>query len=687
MQKALGLNYSIKALLGSMGGQWERERRDTMFLMFAVALCILTHVAHQPIWITVAFAVLFVWRLGLILSGRWLPRSSVRAVAGIASALAVYAEYHTLFGRDAGVGLLILFLGLKLMEIRAKRDLFVVIFLCFFLLLTSFFYSQTAVAAALVTAACLSLVASMMTMHYGLVEVPIRARFKAASVILLQALPIAAILFVLFPRLQNPLWALPSDAQTSARTGLSESMSVGGISDLSQSEAIAFRVKFDDTAGIATPTPAQNQLYWRGPVLGKFDGKTWRPNLFEVTAPPVPEVKFDAKVAPLNYTVTLEPTARNWVFALEHPIELPVIDGRQTRATAELQLISNDTILERTRYQARTQIGSKIGLNETRLSIQNWLDLPPSYNPKTLELAATWRAQQTEAERENPEHLVKRALELFSRAPFRYTLKAPLLGRNSVDDFLFKTKAGFCEHYAQAFVVLMRAVDIPARVVTGYQGGERNPIDGYLTVRQSDAHGWAEIWIEGKGWVRVDPTAAVAPERIERTARLNSILDQTEQSDKELGLLSKAKFRLEALTNSWNQWVLSYDYDKQKRLMGMFGISIDDWRQLGGLLAGLLALAVAGVALLTLRPQRHKDPLQRIWLGFCAKLAKVGVARRPEDTANTVLARAQRVVKEPQPWKQMTLIVSTYNRLRYENQSVQKDELRHFKKLVQDFKP
>jgi protein-glutamine gamma-glutamyltransferase len=232
------LHYSLKVLGGRLGAQWEKDRRDTLFLMLGAFLAVLPHMFHLPFWVSIVFLVLYAWRLGLVLSGRWLPRDSVRWVASFACIVAVYVQYKTLLGRDSGVALLVLFLGLKLMEMKAKRDLFVVIFLSFFILVTSFFHSQSIWSAILAIAAVWALLAAMLTMHYGTIEVPVAQRFKSIGVIMLQAAPLAAALFFLFPRIQQPLWGLPADAH-SGRTGMSEKMSPGSISSLSASQEMS----------------------------------------------------------------------------------------------------------------------------------------------------------------------------------------------------------------------------------------------------------------------------------------------------------------------------------------------------------------------------------------------------------------------------------------------------------------
>ncbi len=660
---------SLRALGGQYGDQWERDRRDTLFLMGAIVLAVLPHLGHLPWWTSLGFGLLFLWRFGLVLSGRWLPRDSVRWVAAIACTIAVWAHYRTLLGREPGVALLVLFLGLKLMEMRARRDLFVVIFLCFFLLITAFFHSQTLFTAALCLVAVLALLAAMLTMQFGHREQSIGTRFRSAATLLLQALPIAALFFVLFPRLDGPLWGAPDD-MPGARTGLSDSMSPGGIADLSNSDEVAFRVQFDRAR------PPAKAMYWRGPVFGTFDGTAWRALAKPVAPLPLPSIEAEAR-DPINYQITLEPHQRTWLFALDAPVSVDQMPQGAPMLRPDMQLVSRDRIHERTRYRLESRLEYRFGLNETPATLQNWLGLPAGFNPKARQLGAAWQSQE-----DDPARIVQRALTLFGEKPFRYTMRPALLGRDSVDEFLFKTREGFCEHYASAFTVLMRAAGVPARVVTGYQGGELNPVDGFWLVRQADAHAWAEVWLADRGWTRVDPTSAIAPERIERGAR--SI--RREGLSLDAPLITQLRFNLDALSNAWNQWVLSYDHTRQQRLLASLGLSMDDWQPIIALLAAGLAVLIGGVALVTLHPRLPRDPVQRWYTEFCRRLAIAGIVRAPHETPLQLLARSEALLDEPHS-AQARGIVRLYNRLRFGGEPAQGKDVADLRALVTAFKP
>ncbi len=667
-----GLAATLRALAGTVGAHWSRERRDTLFLMFATALTVLPHTGHLPLWASIGFFLPFAWRFALVLSGRQLPGPLLLAVAGIACLAGVLAQYHTLIGREPAVTVLVLMLGLKLLEMRARRDLFVVTYLCFFVLLTLFFYSQTPLSAAAALLAVTALVATMLTMQYGEREAPFARRLRGALLMLLQALPLAALLFVLFPRLQTPLWGSPEDAP-GARTGLSDTMRPGAVANLAESAEVALRVSFEGK------TPERRLLYWRGPVFSDFDGATWsehRRGQQPATAPLV-EVASDA--SPLAYTVTLEPTNHQWLLALDVPTALAPVDGLLPDVSPELTVYAAQPVVRRTSYRFQSHTSYLLGRDESATALAAALQLPAGYNPGSRELAARWRAETPE-----PRRIIARALELFGQEPFSYTLRPPLLGRDGVDDFLFTTRAGFCEHFAAAFVVLMRAAGIPARVVTGYQGGELDPITQEWLVRQSDAHAWSEVWLADEGWIRIDPTGAVAPSRIELGERARPV-DSVFGFGSGDSLLGTLTLSLDALGRVWSDWVLSYETSHQKRLLARLGLSFDSWEGLVGLLGGTMLLLISAVALFTLHPRPPRDPVQAAYLAFCARLAARGIRREPHESAAQLLGRAEGKL-EPERFVQARRIVSLYNALRYAHPGEPTPGVRRLRRLVSSFR-
>ena len=568
------------------------------------------HTSHLPLWLSLLTSLVLLWRLWLWRNGGALPNRWLLALMAFTAAGGIAWEYRTLLGRDAGVALLVFFMALKPMEMRARRDAIVVVMLGFFLLLTHYFYSHSIPTGLWLIAATALLIATLVRLHGG--AQPLRAILSYAALLLAQAIPFMLIIFLLFPRVQGPLWGLPQDAY-SGLTGLSDRMSPGSLDNLIQSGAIAFRVQFADEL------PEKSDLYWRGPVFIDYDGQTWR------ARPPylqprgkVPTIEAGSKT--YRYVVTLEPHNLRWLLPLDLPVTLP--EG--SALTSTLETIAREPVRNRGRYSFTSTVDAVANRQESAAMLQQSLRLPPGLNPRARELAASWQARF-----KTPEMISNAALLHFRQEAFYYTLQPPLLGQHAVDDFLFDTRSGFCEHFASAYVFLMRAAGVPARVVAGYQGGEINPVDGYLTVRQSDAHAWAEIWLDEKGWVRVDPTAAVAPSRIEQGIEAalpaGDSLPALVRIDYEW--LRDLRNRWEAANNAWNQWVLGYNPQRQREVLSRLGLREPDWRNMTAALATLCGITLLLVTLWTLAQRRTETAAQRLWMRFCSRLVQLGIRR------------------------------------------------------------
>lgn len=583
---------------------------------------------YLPLWLSALSCLLLLWhgvlcRRQTVVTSK--PHRLLLTLLALGGAAAIIAHYQGMFGRNLGVALLALLLPLKLHEARSRRDGLVLVCLAAFLMLSQFIYNQNFLAALLMLLGVMALLGALQSLHQA--QQAVRPMLRLAGRWLLQALPLALLLFLIFPRLQGPLWGLPEDA-FSARSGLSDHMAPGSISQLSLSDAIAFRVDFQQAGPRAAQLlPARDQLYWRGPVLSKFDGYRWQqgPNA------PLATLPYPVTGPQLNYTVTLEPSNQRWLFVLERPAMIP----SDARLQDDLQLVTAQAIRARQRYQASSLRspwpGWQAEVPAARLASD--LQLPLQGNPKARQLAADWAQAAPKEPRARAEALIRRMLRYLREQPFHYTLQPPLLGADSIDEFLFLSRRGFCEHYAASFVFMMRAAGVPARVVTGYQGGEINPNDGTLIVRQSDAHAWAEVWLAGSGWQRVDPTAAIAPERIElNLAQALSPVDRQALPliwQPQYAWLHAARLRLDALANHWNQWVIGYNQQRQRQIFRHFGVDSGDWQQLAlgfALLSAFLVLAVLGWSW-HLRPRI--EPLQRLWLRFCRRMARQGWPREP----------------------------------------------------------
>jgi len=636
-----------------------------LWLLGGLLLAAAPHALRLPWWINATAAALFVWRAYIARRRSALPARWLLLTLALGNVVGVYFTYRTIFGRDAGVTLLVVLLAVKLMEMQTRRDIFVVVFLAYFLALTNFFYSQTIPTAVLMLATVLAVTSALVGINA--LSRPIIANLKTAGWMLVQAGPVMLLLFFLFPRVQGPLWGLPQDAFAGV-TGLSDTMTPGSISQLSQSDAIAFRAKFTGAQ------PRRDQLYWRGPVLWNFDGRTWRAGLPRLRR----EMAIETNGTPLDYEVTLEPHNRNWLFALEMPSRIPQI----ARMTSDYQLLSLPPVRNRIRYEIRSFPDYLATSGGERGDLAVALALPDDFNPRARALAREWRGGPGD-----DLAVVRRAIDFFRNGRYEYTLSPPLLGVNTVDEFLFDVRQGFCEHFASSFAFLMRAAGIPARIVTGYQGGEINPVDEYMVVRQTDAHAWAEVWLAGRGWVRVDPTAAAVPMRIDMgitgampqgVAGALPLFVRTN-----LDWLRTVRWNWEALANQWNQWVLGYNPERQRDMLARLGVPQPDWQTLSMMLFWSVAAVLLAIAVWLLRTVRHDDPVQRAWLRFCSKLRRAGIDRTATEGPFDYAARA--MTRLPERKDLVRAIADLYVDLRY-GARVDPREFLRLKKLVQEFK-
>ena len=630
-----------------------RDKADTLLLLLSSVLVLAPHAAHLPWWITASVTVTLLWRAFVTLRGSRLPPRWLLLPVTLMAMAGIYASFGTWLGREAGVAMLVLLLAFKLLEMHARRDLFLVIFLGFFLVMTNFFYSQSIATGLTMIATIILLLTAQLSFQYTGTAPSLARRLRLAATMFVIAAPLGLLLFVAFPRIQGPLWGLPSDAH-SARSGLSDSMAPGTFSSLALSEENAFRVRFFD------PAPAQNKLYWRTIVLGNYDGRTWT-RVNRRHAKPEP-VTLQLGGTPVRYQVTMEASGQRWLPTLEMPERLPRIDGNAVTASTELEIFTSMEVRARVRYDATSYPTNKVQADASADHLQQWLTLPAGFNPRTLAWAKLLQRAQALAS-------IDAVLTAFREDQFRYTLQPPLLGRDAMDDFLFSSKAGFCEHYASAFVVLMRAMKIPARVVTGYQGGEFNPVDGYLTVRQSDAHAWAEVWLTGRGWLRIDPTAAVAPERIDlawalpRPAPfgLQVLADLMNFQHDRNSLLAQWGFTLNAINNAWNQWVLDYNPERQRGVMQGIDAALHGWRAVLG--AAIIAVLI-GLAR-WLRARLAPDPADALYRAFCRHQARRGMARAPDEGPRAYADRLDALDAAPAQKAAMKRFLHLYSALKY----------------------
>lgn len=619
------------------------DRTAVPWLFAAALVTTLPHFAHQALWLSLFTGLTFAWGAWLWWKDQRLPGRWLLILLVIAACSGIFVEFRTLFGRDAGVAMLVIFMAMKLLELKSRRDGMVVVTLGYFLLLTHYFYSQSIPTGLWLLLAMWLVTATLIRLHGGPAST-LRATLRYAALLSLQAVPFMLVLYLLFPRISGPLWGLPQDAHA-GKTGLSETMSPGSIANLAQSAEIAFRVRFDG------PLPAREKLYWRGPVMEQFDGTIWRP--FPGRHP---TERIEIISAPISYETTLEAHNQRWLLALDAPTGLPAESALNGTLTAGLR----QPITQRQRFRLAASLDYRFNASEDVAVLRRNLQLPAGRNPQAQALARAWQASE-----KSPAAIIAQAIALFGSRDFAYTLQPPLLGDNGIDQFLFQTKRGFCEHYAAAFVVLMRAAGIPARVVGGYQGGEANPLDGYLVVRQSDAHAWAEVWLEDRGWVRVDPTAVVAPARIE-----TGIVDALPAGEPLPALiqlradwLRHMRHRWEAINNAWNQQILGYDPQRQRELLARLGLPETDWRSLAIALGLACSLLLTAITAWTLYQRPRLDPATRLWHKALRQLARRQVNCAPWETP---LAFARRVEEErPELGEAYRRVADAYLQARY----------------------
>lgn len=621
-----------------------------ILLMLIIIVSSTAHFLRMPIILSAVVGSALALKLLMLWRGRIAASRILLLLFTIGVTALVYVNYGTINGHEAGSALLVGMLGLKLLEAKNHRDAMICLFLTYFLTAVNFLFTQSITTAAWMLCQVTLITFCLISLNQTQFHSPWQYRAKFALKTVLQAIPIMAVMFVLFPRIPGPLWGIPKPSN-SATTGFSDSMSPGMFSDLAKSPSVAFRVKFEGDI------PLQQQLYWRGLVLWHYDGFTWNKGQSVDSNAPAFEKQGDS----IDYTVTLEPHKKKTLFTLDMPGSFKQAD----RLDRNYQLSAKRAVTQVSQYQVSSYATYRINPQLEPFEWRKGLQLPDDYNPRTRALGRQWKQDLSDAEA-----VVNKALQHFNQENFYYTLRPPPLGKNKADDFLFNTRKGFCEYYANAFVLLMRAADIPARVVVGYMGGERNPINNNLTVRQSDAHAWAEVWLSGRGWVRIDPTAAVAPSRIEQN--LDAALPEEDRSA--LPFVSKSSSLKglinlwDAIDNGWNQWVLGYNPEFQRKFLARFGLQ--DFMHFTYAMIVLIGIALAVFSYWMLRPlSRVKlSPAQKLYKRFCKRMARKGYDKHPHETASDYAKRLSQHM--PEHKKQLMGIAYSYNRLRYQQGSV-----------------
>ncbi len=644
-----------------------REQVTLQRLLWATGCCALAafaNLASLPIWVLALAFAAGGTRIVLARRGSGPPPPIVLVPVAAIAILGLLLKFHTFNGITAGTALLCLMAGLKLLETRRLRDIHVIVLIVYFLCLAALLHSESFWLLIYAIAVCWLATATLVQLTVTAPAPPWRKGLRHAARMLAHALPLALFLWVLFPRLAEPLWQV-GDEGSSALTGLSDTMDPGDISNLVLNDDIAFRAHF------AGAVPTVRNRYWRGPVLEEFDGRTWRRNDRPIYTSVAAQPALPTDLV-YSYTIGLEPYPHNWIYALDRPVHWDLEHAR----------LSDSGVLER-----RDPVSQPLDVLMTSIAGATTpgilapykrardLALPPGRNPRTAALAQQMRLVHPDAR-----DYARSVLEMLHDEAFFYALTPPRLGENSVDDFLFESRRGFCGHYASAFAVLMRAAGIPARVVTGYLGGLENPYGDYWIVRQSDAHAWVEIWVEGNGWLRIDPTAAIASTRIEQQGaddNLNALLGI------HLHLrgtwLADVGLRVDALRQIWRDRILQFDQNAQQSLLQQLSIPLPDTGKFALLLALCVGSAFAWMSWQVRRDSGapSRDLVVRAFDRLCERLGKIGLKREPYEAAEAFAERVAR--SRPEMGASLRSLMREYSDVRY-GESVDRAAI---KRLVQ----
>jgi protein-glutamine gamma-glutamyltransferase len=638
VRKALALNTPPSLPAG--GSSTDLDLRARRFLLIAIFLSQIANVTSISPTVAAIGVAATVLAWFVTTAPRTFVLRSMLLLSTVIVGVIVYITYGKLIGRDSGVALLFMFGPLKLIEAKSARDYMVVWGLGLMLFVASFFENLGLLAAITVAPIIVMYIASLRLFDARADEPDAPtwwSHLKAAGLHTLMGIPLAAMLFVLFPRATAPLWGMRDP--TTGRTGLSEEMEPGEIAKLIQNRETAFRVEFEGRK------PPQNALYWRGPVLRKFDGVKSSVGDSMQRGEFIPFTPEEIANESLTYTVTADRLDTRWLPVLEIPIAYPT--GPAVESTAfhtdaqqiGIRRASNGATAYRVKSFARSSYPGEL---PDAKSYERQLG-PIAWNQRSREFAAKLAANYPD-----PQRRINALLTYFNQQQFFYTLNPPLYSvgerkTTAIDAFLFDGRRGFCEHYANATTFLLRASGIPARVVTGYQGGEWTS-SGYMIVRQSDAHAWVEAWVAGQ-WIRIDPTAAVAPNRIE--LGVEQALPEGERSF----VNGKTWWNSAQIAALWDQanfgytkWVIGFDRDRQKQLLRDLGLGeMNPFTAMGWM---LIAVSISGVVValgwwfMRKRSEREFDPSVRLWRRLRLRLNKAGLPIAPHETVSDALARA-----------------------------------------------
>jgi transglutaminase-like putative cysteine protease len=658
-------------------------RNALVWIIICLFALVAPHAGRLPIWVLAVYVIAVVWRLQ-VHRGRWsFPGNALKVALTASSFAGIYLSYGSLIGLEPTVALLLTAFAFKFIELAQRKDAYVLLFLGFFVCLTEFLFSQDLLITLYSVLSVTLVTTALVALHQPGEHQFNRKTIRLAGVMLMQALPLMLVLFFLFPRF-GPLWTMPVNSHA-GKTGMSDFMKPGDVASLSQSDEVAFRVKFDGEI------PPKSELYWRGLVFSRMKQGTWSSlSYYDVPVGEQRPGEVDLRGEPIQYSIIMEPTNQNWLYGLKYARS----NTPGVMHTSDYRLFSPGPVEVETMYRVKTWPDAEVDaeLSDWRRTAET--KLPPAGNPRTRQLARELRDSVT-----SDAAYLNVVLNKFSTEAYYYTLQPGMLsGRDTIDQFLYESQRGFCEHYASAFVFMMRAAGVPARVVAGYQGGETNPVNKTVIVHQFDAHAWAEVWLEGQGWVRADPTGAVAPQRIEMGLEQamsdeGSFLSGDLLSPvryRNIPLLNQIRLRYDALTYRWQSWVVSYDSNRQLELLRSFFGEISA-RVFAAAFLGSWALVLIPVAISLFRKRDTfpVSPADRHYRIFCDRAALLGLKRQPGEAPGEFALRA--AAAAPESTDELWRITNLYNELAYEGRSSVNsdgvDVLKRFIRAVNKFKP
>jgi protein-glutamine gamma-glutamyltransferase len=677
--KPLKLKLEVKARKRNPLEELPISKGAVTWLVLSLAVAALWHIPHLPVWSFLVAAVLGSYSYRLIIKEKPLPPMMLKILLAVASVVGIMLTYKSYLGRDPGMTALLLLSTLKLMELKSRRDFMIIVFICYFLVFGNFLYDQSIEDLAFTLTATILITGALLRLNDPETgKVKISQVLKFSLRLFAFTIPFTIILFFLFPRSSSPLWNLSQDSMKLFQSGINDILAPGEIAELAQSEIPAFQVEFPNL-----DMPSQQDLYFRGLVLWFTRWGRFYQGILAARYPRSQPFTGEGIVQ----QITLRPHNQRWLFGLDRPVAFPRYTGRLPGDVFQ----THRPVKSHYRYRVISRLNSDYVEPLTETHRQWALQLPREDSRRLIQLGRSWRTRTTD-DRE----LLNIAERYIRTGNFVYSLNpGVMMPNNPLDDFFFNKKKGFCEHYSAAFTILMRAAGVPARLVVGYQGGQYNPVGKYLLVRQSDAHAWVEVYLEGIGWHRVDPTAWVAPDRLqygaELSRRLSAMGDMTDDDKEEAiqnalrrNFLKKIweffKYHWDNINYQWDVWIISFDRYRQRDFFKGLGFEQTDRVGLFGALVIIIPSLFFLLSYFLKRQALSSDPVLRLYHRFCKKMEKDGLQRLRWEGPVHFEERA--IKKFPRKEEAIRTFTQLFVHLRYGRLAATKQRLNELKRLL-----